>query len=385
MSNFSGRKTELKTELNFPFGEEWLSDLLAADQSPGNVKRKRIALEQFDRFLIDYYGVSDDDILNRDKFEDFYSDLYPHMELPENCAHELMRRFSIWLADEEGLAHSSVQGRWYDVRTYLNKYIVKTTNFDTEGIGYIKKDNPKFEDNYILEWLDAGSETRKQLEDEAYNWLELEEIIKLVNGAKNFKNEMVIRCLWEFGCRPRELANIKLNQHNPDTRSFYIRTLKIDDSDHPLYRRHVYYSREMREYMRDWLDRGGREAYAYGDKDDNGEWKSGYLIVGYNTPKIGGLQVNEIVKMAAEKAGIQDDGVKRSDGYHVNRVTARTLRHSFAVHSVRGVERTGTPPMDIERLRRILGHRSLESTKSYLQFRDIELRDAFDRCHPTIP
>lgn len=279
----------------------------------------------------------------------------------------MLKRFSYWLEDE-GLAHNTIQGRFYDVRAYLNKH----TNL--EGVGHLDENNEHFKEEYLLKWLDTGSETRKQL-DEDVHWLPLDMIDELIQGAKNKKNEMVIRCLWNFGCRPSELARIRVKNHEPEHRLFTVRTSKIDDSDHPLYRRPVFYSRSTRKHMRDWLDKGGRDAYAYADD-------SPYLIVGYNTPSVQARQINAIVKMAADEAEIQDDAIERADGHHVNRITARTLRHSFAVHSVRGVERTGSPPMDIERLRRILGHRSIKSTQYYLRFRDIELRDAFDRSFP---
>ncbi|MCL9814413.1 tyrosine-type recombinase/integrase [Natranaeroarchaeum aerophilus] len=372
MSNVSGRIYELETELNFPRGENWLRDLQSR-RSDGNIKRKRIALEQFDQFLIDYMGVADEDVIKN--FETWLDGLYPYLNTPENCGHEVLRKFSQWLETDAGLAHSTIQGRFYDVRTYLNRYHIDTRKYDTDGIGYIDANNKKFEDDYLLQWLDAGSEARKQLHRNDVNWIKLELIEKLIDGAKNFKNEMVIRCLWNFGCRPHELANAKLINHEPENRLVRIRTRKIDDPDHELYLRPVYYSRSMRTHMREWLDKGGRDAYSHASESDN-------LIVGYNTPSIQARQVNKIVKLAAENAGIQEDGIQRADDTVNNRITAKTLRHSFAVHSVRGVERTGTPPMDIERLRRVMGHESLESTKYYLRFRDIELRDAFDRCHP---
>jgi len=359
----SGRYDSLETELDFPKGEMWLKKKVV-DNSIGDAKRKRIALEQFDRFLIDEMGVSEKDVL--DDFELLLGELYPYIDDEIDAGNELLLDFSRWLDYDANLAHSSIEGRWYDVRMYLNdEYILK-------GIGYLEGEN-----EYILKWLDSGSEARKQLDREDVKWLELEDIKKLIDGAKNFKNEMVIRCLWEFGCRPRELANVKSYNHNSKTRSFNIRTLKIKDSDHELYNRNVYYSRSMRKYMDWWLNQGERDAYSHASDSD-------FLIVGYNTESISARQINKIVRDAAERADIQSDGVVRADGHVNNRVTARSLRHSFAVHAVRGVERTGSPPMDIERLRRIMGHRSIKSTQSYLQYRDIDIRDAYDRCHPTL-
>jgi len=374
MSNTSGRITEVHSELDFPGLDAWFHDI-HADKSKGTLKKNRIALEQFDAFLIDEMGVTDEMVLH--DFETFISGEFPRMETFEDKGNELMRRFSKYLANDVELSHATIPGRWYAVRKYLNQMnIVSTHDYNWDGIGYIEPHNPKFEGNYILDWLDKGSESKRQFDDDYITWLSLEDLQKLIDGAKNTKNEMVIRCLIEFGCRPRELSEIELESHNPKMRSFEVDTLKIDDPNHRLNTREVFYSRQMREYVKDWLDRGGRLAYSGSDGSDR-------LIVGYNSPKLGAIQINEIVKMAADAAGLQDS-VKSTGGRNINKVTARTLRHSFAVHAVRGVEQTGTPSMDIERLRLIMGHKSLESTKSYLQFRGVEVREAFDECHPTM-
>jgi len=346
MSNTSGRITDLQTDLEFPEAEKWLKRT-KINSSVTNAKHKRISLEQFDDFLSEE-GIND--LTNVDDM--------------------VLDSFTYYLVGDLGLAHSTVMGKWYDVRQYLNKNIE-----ELDDVGYIDENDSRFEYDYLLEWLDNSSEKAKQ-NDSDIHWISLDDIQKLIDGAKNFKNEMVIRCLVNFGCRPSELASIKISNHNPETRSFRVKSAKIDDSDHNLYTRSVFYSRNMRKYMDEWLNQGGREAYSHAEESD-------YLIVGYNTPSIGSQQINEIVKMAADEAGIQDDAITTASGVDVNAVTARTLRHSFAVHSVRGRKRTGSESMDVERLRRILGHTTIESSRDYLQFTDVELRDAFDNSMPS--
>jgi len=351
MSNTSGRITDLQTDLEFPKAKNWLRKTKIRS-SITNAKHKRISLEQFDDFLVDE-GI--DDVTEVDDM--------------------VMDSFTYYLVDDLGLAHSTVMGKWYDVRQYLNINLDGMEDENGLGVGYVKKEDSRFEYKYLLEWLDNSSEKSKQ-NDSDIHWISLEDIQKLIDGAKNFKNEMVIRCLVNFGCRPSELASVKLSKHNPKNRSFRIQSAKIDQADHPLYTRYVFYSRNMRKYMDDWLNHGGRAAYSHAEESD-------YLIVGYNTPSIGAQQINEIVKMAADEAGIQEDAIESTaSDVPINAVTARTLRHSFAVHSVRGRKRTGSESMDVERLRRIMGHTTIESSRDYLQFTDVELRDAFDNSMP---
>ena len=73
-------------------------------------------------------------------------------------------------------------------------------------------------------------------------------------------------------------------------------------------------------------------------------------------------QAQRTVKKLAKNAQIRDP----------ERVTTRTLRHSFAIH---WVKRRG----DLERLRRILGHSSLATTQIYLQFVFEDVVDEYDR------
>ncbi len=48
-----------------------------------------------------------------------------------------------------------------------------------------------------------------------------------------------------------------------------------------------------------------------------------------------------------------------------------TFRHSFAINSVRN-------GVDIRRLQQVLEHASLNTTASYLMFRDADLREAYE-------
>ena len=54
------------------------------------------------------------------------------------------------------------------------------------------------------------------------------------------------------------------------------------------------------------------------------------------------------------------------------KIHPHTLRHSFAIHLVRS-------GMDLRRLQLLLGHSSLSITQVYLQFKDDDLREAYDK------
>ena len=49
-----------------------------------------------------------------------------------------------------------------------------------------------------------------------------------------------------------------------------------------------------------------------------------------------------------------------------------TLRHSYAIHLVRS-------GMDLRRVQLLLGHSNLNTTQIYLQFKDEDLREVYDK------
>jgi len=48
------------------------------------------------------------------------------------------------------------------------------------------------------------------------------------------------------------------------------------------------------------------------------------------------------------------------------------LRHSFAIHLVRS-------GLDLRRVQQLLGHRNLNTTEVYLQFRDQDIREVYNK------
>ena len=54
------------------------------------------------------------------------------------------------------------------------------------------------------------------------------------------------------------------------------------------------------------------------------------------------------------------------------KIHPHTLRHSFAIHLVRS-------GMELRRLQLLLGHSSLSITQVYLQFKDDDLREAYEK------
>jgi integrase/recombinase XerD len=311
--------------------------------SRDTAKQARIALEQFDAFLV----VND----------------FPSIEAIDNQG---MEDFSLFLKDEEygNLAESTLEKRWYAVRKYLNDHI-------DEDVGWLEGDD------WILEWTDGETETVKERRLEIH-WLEIPAIHKLIEGASEhpitpLRNELIVRILWNTGCRPSEVARMQKDRVDLSTRSIEVKSSKSKGKDKKDRERTVFFTRETRRLMREWLKRGGRDSLVTASESIR-------LFPGYNSTSISSRQVNSIVRQAADAAGIQEESIKRADGVTINRVTPKALRHSFAVWSVRPRSESGTPSMDLVTLMKLMGHSSLETVRQYLM--DDTLGAKFDECFP---
>ena len=53
-------------------------------------------------------------------------------------------------------------------------------------------------------------------------------------------------------------------------------------------------------------------------------------------------------------------------------VHPHTFRHSYAIHLIRNC-------VDLRRLQQLLGHSNIQTTTVYLQFRDQDLRDMYNK------
>jgi len=64
--------------------------------------------------------------------------------------------------------------------------------------------------------------------------------------------------------------------------------------------------------------------------------------------------------------------VKRYGGLAGIAIHPHTFRHSFAIHLIRN-------GIDLQRLQQLLGHSNIHTTTVYLQFRDQDLQDVYNK------
>lgn len=204
--------------------------------------------------------------------------------------------------------------------------------------------------------------------EEGIYYLKPDEVEKLAENvpAPKLRNSLITRLLFNTGLRRGELATITMDALDREERTIRIPALKSPEP------RTVTYSEEYVGLLLDrWLDEGHREATRYARNEG-----SDYLFPTDESEHISGDYLNQMVKEAAEQAGLQKTLKETySDGRKINKVTAHTLRHSFAVHAV-------NCDIDVRSLQRILGHEDLDTTMTYLRIAESDYVDESRKFRP---
>jgi integrase/recombinase XerD len=116
----------------------------------------------------------------------------------------------------------------------------------------------------------------------------------------------------------------------------------------------------------DWLGRyiaWPRGAWLAAAGEGEGDAPGSPLFVTQRGRRLGRQQAWQIVKAAAEAAGLGD------------RVSPHTLRHSFATHLLEG-------GADLRVVQELLGHASISTTQLYTHLTGERIREVYARAHP---
>ena len=169
------------------------------------------------------------------------------------------------------------------------------------------------------------------------DYLEREQVDAILEAAKiaNLRDYLLIRVLWRTGVRVNELVNIK-----PGDIEWGNQVVNITKAKRGKQRR-VLLDEETLKMLSD---------YVLAQK------------IGEERPifDLTSRQIRYIVKRYGNTIGVD--------------VHPHTLRHSFAIHLVRS-------GMDLRRLQLLLGHSSLNMTQIYLQFKDDDIREVYQKIN----
>lgn len=208
-----------------------------------------------------------------------------------------------------------------------------------------------------------------------------EEHEAILEVCSNPRDEVLFRTLYDTGCRPSEIRNLRLRpfKENDEVREdlfekgrIEVETAKRDDDT-----RYLYLTPETRQKWVWWLYKGEREAYS------SCAHSSDWVFPTQRSEKMNKGGVNRQVKRWAEKADVQDVEYTKTAEHKLRgeyetvereyvRINSKAYRHAFAVRACRN-------GIALPILADLMGHSSPESLKHYTKFYPDDLREAWER------
>lgn len=247
----------------------------------------------------------------------------------------------------QGYAPNTVSSRYESVRALFDRL---TGRFE------VLEENP-FKDLDRREFV--KKDTKKHSHSEiSYVTPEEKEALCDHVPTPSIRNELIIRLMWQTGIRKTELVNIELEHLDRDARSIRVWSNKSKEW------RKVFYQPSLDILLDQWLDRGHRDCFMPAAN-------SSYLFVTERSEKLNGATVtDDVVKPAAEAAGMQEVLYQDKSGAKRYRITPHSLRHRHAVNALKS-------GIDVLTVQKHLGHSSLEITMNYLQLIDEDVKEAY--------
>lgn len=189
------------------------------------------------------------------------------------------------------------------------------------------------------------------------------------------RNKLVVLLSYHTGVRRQELADMKLKNVDRNKREILVYSKKKDssftkDTTDPW--RSVWYGPSLDPLMDRWIE-VERKGYSTAD--------SPYLFTTYKSERLSEDQIGEIVRKAAENAGIQEVMYVDLKGHERNLITHHTLRHSFA-RACMTPDEAGNR-IDVKRLAELMGHEDSSMTaEKYLHFAEDDIKQARELYGP---
>lgn len=182
-------------------------------------------------------------------------------------------------------------------------------------------------------------------------YLSREQIEKIINAGETDRDRLLLKLLWDTGCRISELV--------PDKKSGSPGLLvkNIKRSEKCLILPNLKRRGESLSWKRVSITANGAEML-------DEYLKKNYDKIGESVFNISRFQAFRIVRNAGKKAGIEYCGMKKLHPHH--------FRHSFSINWIKSGG-------DLRKLQMLLGHSSISTTGYYLRFSTDEVEKDYHR------
>ncbi len=175
-------------------------------------------------------------------------------------------------------------------------------------------------------WLNLDALRPRKKPQNNPSVLSKKEVERILNRTQNIKHKAILSTIYALGLRSSELINLKIKDIDGDRNIIYILNAKGQKD------RSVMFPNRLKTLLRTYY-------LEYKPKD--------YLFEGKNGGAYSASSLQAVVRQACKRANIK------------KKVTAHTLRHSFATHLLEN----GT---DLRIIQELLGHKSIKTTQIYL-------------------
>lgn len=278
---------------------------------------------------------------------------------------DLNRRIKYYLGAKriDGLSERTLKNYKYNLEMFaerMNKSAAKITTDDIRGyIGYLAENRHLAETSLLTHintlraffgWLHIEEKIKKnpmakikslKLDKKgARQALTVEELERLRDACKTYREKALIEFLVSTGCRLSEVAQLRAADLNLADRS--VQVTGKGDKD-----RVVYFSVRARLMVHEYIvQRKGGDGLFVSSKSP------------YDPLKPRAIQ--RIVHSLSERAGLED------------RVHPHLLRHTFATHALNG-------GMDVTVIQRLLGHEDIATTQIYAELNEEGVRHQYNK------
>lgn len=280
--------------------------------------------------------------------------------------------------DREGYSPSYLGLRRSAIRSLYDELQGIAESRTTEGLDDVDPDeippNPAHPDRLTLDFetMEHGT-VQEQAAREDYVAVDAGDVKKMLENVPpshvgGRDHRLLIKLLWYTGLRVSEAVRIKLTDfEDPETfrgnqgeRRIRVRAIKTKTN------RAVYYPPELAEDLDRWVNGTDRD-FVLGERDSSVYlFPSPSLSAEDPDDHVHGRSVNDVVRQAAQGAGIQEPLYEDKNGNTQWKITAHSLRHGFAEASLENGQ-------DLRTLAELLGHftedgrPNVDTTTKYLR------------------
>lgn len=252
------------------------------------------------------------------------------------------------LADA-GYAPETIRGRYDSLTLFYRALSGKFGVIDESPFTYLERDD--------FGRVMNGTKKKRVTKDEV-TYVTPEQVELLAEHVPNpaLRNELLIRLMFQTGLRQSEVVSIELDDVDRDERAIKIHAEKTHHN------RTVFYHGSLDFLLEQWVN-GYRESYCYAKE-------SPYLFLSMRAEKLDKETPNKIIKQAAENAGIQSVMWIDPRGRKRHKITSHAVRHGFGVQGLKS-------GLNVREIQKIMGHKNLDMTMTYLDLIDDDVRDAY--------